>query len=162
MKLYIINGEAGVGKDTFIHFIVRNCNLNIMNLHRSDLAKRALYSIGWDGVKTPEVRNALAAMTTLTHSWGASQELIHKAENEADVIFFHARDPKSIEELKEEFPFAETILIENPRVVQQEKDSWDIKNYTYDHTIMNNSTLEVLEFLAKSFICNTIMKEENR
>ena len=52
MKIAIINGSAGVGKDTFVKYVKESYTLGtIVNVSTIDDVKRAARILGWDGIK---------------------------------------------------------------------------------------------------------------
>ena len=61
--LVLINGHAGVGKDTFVGFCKdyaeKEKSCRVYNIHRSDAPKMALKSLGWSGEKDEDARNYL-------------------------------------------------------------------------------------------------------
>ncbi len=63
-KLVVINGYPQSGKDTFIKF----CSefTEVENISTVDPAKKALMILGWDGIKTPEIRKALSDLKDLS------------------------------------------------------------------------------------------------
>lgn len=150
-KIYIINGHAGVGKDTFVSLITElvDDGVTVSNIHSSDPAKAALESLGWNGEKSPEVRTILANLTDISHDNGLSEKMIREAAS-SDIIFFHERDPKEIRILKRIFPEAKTILVERDGA-RIEPDKWQIKDYRYDFTVYNNGSLKNLEDEAIAF-----------
>lgn len=160
MKLYIINGKAGSGKDTFckmIWDIIPQWGVDraVVTLHSSDPAKEALTSLGWNGEKTSEMRQLLAELTKFSQSNGMSDKMINQY-SKAEVVFFHERDPREIARLKSSiYPEPKTILIKRDSE-QLEFDMWDIEKYDYDIVIDNSGTLDQLKERAEQFC-----REEN-
>lgn len=161
--LIVINGESGSGKDTFVDMCKKSSkflgvNTPITNLHRSDEAKRVLKSFGWDGERTPQVRNLLADLVEFGEETGHNNEKLFEVLDTLEgVIFYHSRDPKTISKIKEHYWFCENVqvvslLVVRDKNIASEQDRWDIRNYKYDKVIENNSTLYGLEQKAKEFM----------
>lgn len=169
----LINGKAGVGKDTFVKYckgFVDENNLDVVveNLHRSDLPKKALKSIGWDGNKTPEARELLVKLTDFGENFGMTYDYLIDSlsvleEKKFKLVFYHVRDPKTISELRKRLNrwrlnvWPMTMLI--TRCTEDiEPDIWGIRNYDYDFKLELNSLEESktsAEFFVTS-IMNTI------
>ena len=157
-KIFIINGYAGSGKDTFVHMVASSCpRSKIANLHSSDKAKEALKLLGWSGLKTKEARRLLADLCVFGQD--ITIDLIHEAlEGCPEVLFFHERNPERIALLLRIFPKASTIWVERQvsQEQKQEEDIWGMEDFNYDYYIRNNSTLEELLVTVTRFINNII------
>lgn len=166
----IINGRAGVGKDTFVKYckeFVDENNLDVVieNLHRSDLPKKALNLLGWDGHKSPEARKLLSELTDFGESFGMSYDYLIDSlsvleEGKLKLIFYHVRDPKTIAELKSRllcwrFNVILTTLLIERGTEDIEPDNWGIENYDYD-LIMRLDTLEESKASAEVFVSSVI------
>lgn len=163
--LVIINGEAGSGKDTFIDFCrdYRNKVMNelpIYNYHRSDYAKRMLKRMGWNGKKTPEVRKLLADMVDFGESTGFNTlNLYSSVINSEGMIFYHIRDPRTIEKVENHYEGTATAVITmfiHRDTDKLEEDRWNKENYNYDFVIDNSKSLEDLRKIAEDFVNKTI------
>ncbi len=165
----LINGKAGVGKDTFVNYckeFVNENNLDVIveNLHRSDLPKKALRLIGWDGNKTIEARELLVKLTDFGENFGMTYDYLVNylstlEEGKSKLIFYHVRDPESIEKLKNHLRsynvWPMTLLI--TRYTEDiEPDVWGIEDYNYDFKFELNS-LEYSKVSAEAFV-ESIMK----
>lgn len=172
----IINGKAGVGKDTFVDFCRKYCNacypkIRFKNLHRSDKPKKALRLLGWNGVKTPESRKLLAHLTNtaeqqfhMSTTYLAENLLYAYDEPQGlrNIVFYHVRDPKSIDRLVSDFEDKDVSIVSlffERDVDTIEKDLWGIQDYNYDICIKVN-TLEDSELLSEEFMENVISKVE--
>jgi len=171
MKVIIINGFPQAGKDTFVE-LCKGCidevypdtsgSVVIRELWASTPAKMALKYMGWDGkTKTPEIRDALCLLKALSESlfdWTmeylkremAHVELRHPT---VDVVVIHCREPELIARLKKEFN-AITLFIQRDSCVKYHTNSSDnnVCNYSYDYIVNNNSTIQKLERVAKSWM----------
>lgn len=166
----LINGKAGVGKDTFVDYckeFVDENNLGVVieNLHRSDLPKKALKSIGWDGNKTPEARELLVKLTDFGENFGMTYDYLIDSlsvleEDKFKLIFYHVRDPETIEKLKNHlqrwrFNLWTMSLLITRCAEDIEPDRWGIENYNYDFTLELNS-LEQSKVNAETFVKSII------
>lgn len=166
----LINGKAGVGKDTFVNYckeFVDENNLDVIveNLHRSDLPKKALKLIGWDGNKTLEARELLVKLTNFGETFGMTYNYLANSlstleEGQNKLIFYHVRDPKSIEKLKNNHLRSYNVLPITLLITKYtediEPDVWGIGNYDYDFEFELNS-LEKSKTIAEAFV-KSIMK----
>lgn len=143
----LINGRAGVGKDTFVNYCKEHCakqypQVHFENLHRSDLPKKALKLIGWDGNKDPESRTVLKWLVDFGEKYGMTYNYLTDilstiGGNEFNIVFYHVRDPKSIEVLKDRLMKYRLNVIAASLLIQRdtedlESDDWGIESYEYD------------------------------
>lgn len=167
--LVIVNGFAGSGKDTFCgyceDYLYREDKISFIK-HSSDFAKTILFSMDWDGEKTLETRKLLADMVTFGESTGFNlRDFFKFVENnqKLDVIFYHERNPKEIQKIVNYYKCSEDITVltvfVNRKTDKVEEDRWNIRDFGYDVTIMNDKTLEELEKCSKYF-CDFWLKGE--
>lgn len=160
--VYIINGESGVGKDTFVEYIKKHLGrilyrggCEFVNFHRSDLAKKSLLRLGWNGERTEKSRALLKHMVDFMEDEG----LLDLSELVKDtlyprVTFLHIRDPKKIEELRKHInddKRCTTTLITRQGFKSQEEDIWGIADYDYDIEFQMFEGLESIESAAEDF-----------
>lgn len=159
--LIIINGEAGSGKDTFIDFCREYKRkyipeLPIHNYHRSDYAKRMLQRMGWNGNKTPEVRKLLADMVDFGETTGFNTTNLYASViNSEGLIFYHIRDPKTIEKVVNHYKGTSTPVLTifiRRDVDKVEADRWGKEDYKYDFVISNDKSLDAFEEEAMKFM----------
>lgn len=162
LKIIIINGQGGVGKDLFINY----CNDYYEHLYSYstvDFIKFAAAKFGWEGTKEPKDRKMLSELKRILKEWNdvpykKTVEFIEVAKVSAkfndydEVLFIHCREPEEIERLKKQFN-ALTILIRRPEVEQTWNNQSDdeVFDYFYDYVIINE-TKEQLKESAKFFI----------
>lgn len=167
MKVYIINGYAESGKDTFVSYCQDIIGkVFCLNISTVDFVKEIATQCGWNGTKTPENRKFLSDLKDLLTEWNdVPFKKIKKAitcfERELEeynlgnrgFVFIHCREPAEIQRLKEAFK-AKTIFIERKEVekIASNHADRDVEKYKYDFYIKNNSTLENLKASAKKFI----------
>lgn len=166
-KIAIINGPAGVGKDTFVNFIKDNYLIGtIINVSTIDCVKTAARALGWDGVKDDKGRKFLSELKYFANQYyPISINTVREALSEnprAACIFVHCREPKEIDKIKEEFD-AITILVRNdylgdiPNNLPNNYSDQNVFNYDYDYIINNTGTLQDLEKTAKKFITEVLI-----
>lgn len=123
-KIYIINGNAGVGKDTFVEYVSIHLNdiykrfNTVINFSSVDKVKEIAKKIGWDGKKTEKDRKLLSDLKVLTSDYcdmpfkSMVEKVNYFLSNECNaiVLFLHIREPVEIDRAKREFN-AGTILI---------------------------------------------------
>lgn len=160
MKIVLINGGGGVGKDTFVQICQKeHLKGKIWNISTVDLIKEAAKILGWDGEKDEKGRKFLSDLKDLATSYSdlsflyVSKKVSIAKEENVDVIFVHCREPEEIARLKEQFN-AITLLIKNNRVKSIESNHADknIENYNYDYVIENNDSLLDLTKKAMKFL----------
>ena len=168
MKIVLINGKAGCGKDTFVTMCQDVLSIdNVYNISTVDFVKQVAEYCGWDGAKTPENRKFLSDLKDLLTYWNdvpfkkvaesvqsccACASLLNSFYN--SVIFIHCREPKEIKKLAVEFD-ATTLLIRRDAaecVEQINHADNEVLNYEYDYVIPNNGSLSELRARAEEFL----------
>ena len=156
-KVVIINGSAGVGKDTFSSICSKYCKA--INFSSVDKVKELATICGWDGIKDEKGRRFLSDMKTALSRYNdlpfkSMKEAVDEFHmSDAELIFLHIREPDEIARAAKEFD-AVTLLIENSRIDHITSNIGDanVYDFKYDCTIKNNGTLQELESLAVWFI----------
>jgi guanylate kinase len=173
MKVVIINGKGGCGKDTFVAMCRDVLGANrILNVSTVDFVKEVANYCGWDGTKTPENRKFLSDLKDVLTQWNdiplkkVCQEIkvwtnlwIASGEYDKAVVFIHCREPKEIDKLCKELNEYEptTLLIRRSiaeSVEQINHADNQVLDYAYDYTIWNDSNLSWLHNEAKVFLRN--------
>lgn len=162
--LVLINGESGAGKDTFVEACKKTLHeqhsptLAVANIHRSDEAKDFLTIIGWDGTRTPKVRKLLADLVEFGEETGHNNIKLYRTvwAFTSGVIFYHSRDIKAIDEIKNFYSKNDgvkvhTVLVKRDGNCPPEDDRWGVHNYIYDTVINNNEGLDDLYCRASEF-----------
>lgn len=158
-KIYVTNGSAGNGKDTFAEFLSKY--ISVFKYSSIDLVKEMFESIGIDRNSKDEKKRKLYSDTKdmLTRyddiPFKDIASIVTDFKNnqiETKVLLIDIREPEEITRAVETFG-AETILIENPNVGKIESNHADanVKNYDYDYIIENDGTLEQLNKMAYLF-----------
>ena len=148
-KIYIVNGMAGCGKDTFADLLF--AFTPVFKYSSIDKVKHIAEHCGWDGSKTEKDRQFLSELKRLTTRYN---DMSFKAVTD-EVAYFHQycprvpvmlidiREPEEIEKAKRAFG-AKTILITNKNVRHITSNSSDARvyDYAYDYIIDNSGTLD--------------------
>ena len=153
----IINGSAGVGKDTFV--AICNSFCKVMNFSSIDEIKKLAKLIGWDGNKDEKGRKLLSDLKVAMSDYCdlPFQSMKNKynefIKSDADILFLHIREPEEIAKAANEFN-AITLLIKNKNVKQITSNIADANVYDlkYDVVIDNSRTLNDLKNTSKWFI----------
>ena len=160
MKIILINGAGGVGKDTFVEICQRMMDKDkILNISTVDLIKQAAKILGWNEQKDEKGRKFLSDLKDLATEYSdlsvsyISKTILQAQEDGTEAIFVHCREPEELARLKERFD-AITLLIKNNRVkpIESNHADRDIEQYEYDFVIENNEGLLELTKKAADFI----------
>ena len=165
-QIFILNGIAGVGKDTFAEML----NKFIPTLHISSITpvKRAARELGWDGIKTITSRYFLSELKKFvnensTFIWDYLDKEVIKFRNiyDSEVLLIDIREPEEIEKAVKRYD-CKTILVERDVSTKYycnsaDESVYDYKNY--DYVINNMGSLDELFDKAKEFA--EIIKAKN-
>lgn len=176
MKIFIISGKAGTGKNkvaSIIKKIYESKNQKTINLaYASYLKEYAKNILAWDGNEEKKPRNFLQYIGVDIVKKMDSKMLIRRIIEDIKVYrhFFDiitisdARFPEEIEDIQNNFKSVITIHIaeKENNLTEQERnhiteialDSYD----SYDYKIENNGTVEELEEKL-TFIVNEVEHE---
>lgn len=159
--IIVINGSPGSGKDTLVKHITNLWGASaVENIHTSTPMKVAFRTMGWDGEKTPEIRDKMAEMmewaqdtfgTSYNHVWQRVQ--VAKEKNDC-IVFIHAREPKNIQHYVDVYGAIPILVKRKGNVVQSKnKSDMGVEEYQkYKYTIENNGTEVDLIDTAVNFI----------
>jgi hypothetical protein len=173
MRVVIINGIAGSGKDTFVAMCKDVLGANrILNISTVDYVKEVAQFCGWDGTKTPENRKFLSDLKRILTEWNETplkkvcEEVecwqdIWRVSGDYDnaVVFIHCREPKEIDKLVYQFNQYEPVTLMVRRsaaesVEQINSSDNSVFDYAYDYTVYNDSNLSWLHGEARAFLQN--------
>lgn len=166
-KVYITNGSATNGKDTFAKMI--GDYISTYKYSSIDLVKDMLEFAGVPKEPKTEEKRLLYSDTKdrLTKyddiPFKDITSIVTDFKNnkiETEVLLIDIREPEEIARAVETFG-AETILVRNPNAIKIESNhaDRDVENYEYDYIIENDGALEQLERVAKLFVCDVICGE---
>ena len=158
MKIIVINGQGGVGKDLFVGYCGYE-DSGIYNISIIDGVKAAAETLGWTGGKELKDRKFLSDLKDLTAEYNdfPFQHLIaeisiaekkykwyHESHNEF-ICFVHARELDDIDRLVYDYG-ARALIIRRPEVEG-------------DYEIWNDGNLYQLKDKAEKFIAQ-VREEE--
>ena len=161
-QIYITNGMARCGKDTFAKFL--NDIVPTLKYSSIDKVKDIAKLCGWDGGKTEKDRKFLSDLKLLTTEYSnMAFEAIRSKVNEFledskhVIMLIDIREPAEIEKAKAAFG-AKTILIENKNIktISSNMADANVFNYTYDYTVKNNGTLDDFRENVEEFVSTVI------
>ena len=169
--LVLINGHAGVGKDTFAGFCQtyaeQEKDCRVYNIHRSDAPKEALRTLGWNGNKDTETRILLKHMVDYMEDKGLLNTYLSEqikaaktVNNKGNVIlFYHVRDPEVMYDLiddyyEESVVTPRSLLITRDMEKPKEPSDWwgNLETADYMVKIALPNSLELSQEIAKRFV----------
>lgn len=160
-KVYVINGIAAVGKDTFILLCkdLLKGKMNVSTYSSVDEVKQHLKDKErWDGVTKDaywRIRMFEVKKEMIANNDRPTRYLVESAEKTEDnsLIFFHIRELEEIQKLLRLYPDARTIHItrNNIEIIDTPVDAKPIE-FNYDFTIDNSDTLEAFTEKARDFL----------
>ena len=162
MKVYIINGYGGAGKDSFEAMVMRHSKGEGHKTSMVEIVKHFAEQMGWEGTKEDKDRKFLSDLKIALAEWAdiPIQYVINRVQlfeelNNTTYCFIDARESYDIDRLKEvlgkDFE-VKTILID--RGITREFGNIaddNVMNYEYDTTIMNDKDLIALDKCAQVF-----------
>lgn len=173
-KVFITNGSAENGKDTFAELLSKY--ISVFKYSSIDLVKEMFEVVGVSKDNKTEKKRKL---------WSDGKDLLTEYDDipfkdiasivtdfknnkiETEVLLIDIREPKEIARAIEAFD-AEAILVRNPNVRKIKSNHADanVENYEYDYIIENDGTLEQLDKMAKFFareiICWTDIRGDEK
>lgn len=173
MKVFIINGHGGAGKDLFINYFTEFAGKNyVLNISTVDYVKKIASQLGWVGEKDDTSRLYLHQLKEMATYWADipftqackavttfNDELTSYGVVNKGFVFIHCREPKEISRLIYALSNmgyeAYAILIRRPidKIYGNYADD-NVENYSYDFVIENDGTLDDLKILAEDFYEN--------
>lgn len=171
-QIFVINGSAGVGKDTFVDAVERalediNKDYWVENYSSVTRVKQIAESCGWNSeVKTEKDRKFLSDLKLLLTEYNdlpfkdlgyVVEGFLHDGFENSKLLFLHIREPEEIAKAERAFN-AKTILIKRDSVKHITSNMGDenVYNYDYDIIVENNGTFEDLQETARLFVSDYI------
>jgi hypothetical protein len=162
--LIILNGYPRSGKDSFIDFCMDNLeDKGVSSSKHStiDTVKRIAKEMGWNGEKTPEMRNFLSEMKDLyTKYFDGPLNEIKRETMRVNVLFTCMREPDEIEKTKK-WAISQGIncirvLVRGDNEERNHGSHSDQKvlDAEYDSVVSNYYDLEYLKETAEIFLYN--------
>ena len=165
-KIFVLNGNATCGKDTFAQMVgnyVKTSHFSIVDPIRkimSNLPKEVEIELGKKDERlrllTSDLKLALERFSD--YPYREVKNFIAGEGKNKECIFIDMREKHNIEQLKKDYD-AKVIFIENnraPRITSNVADAHIFEN-PYDIKIENNGTLEDLEREAKYFVEKNVL-----
>ena len=127
-QVFIINGSGGVGKDTVCSAAAQSWK--VQNISSITPILQVAKAAGWDGTKTPAARRFLSQLKADCTEFNdlpfryCTEQLQIFAENDAELLFVHIREPEEIERFRQTAGVnCTTILVRRP-TLSRHADSW--------------------------------------
>lgn len=169
-RILILNGSATVGKDTFVESLSKY--VSVRHISMADLAKKALLSCGWNGIKDEASRKALSDIKIALDEFDdcnfkyivetSKRFLFEYPEFEdVDYLCIDMREPKDIQRFKTFIAAVPAVLVTNERVKHITSNVGDagVFDYNYDYIIENNGTKE--DMIIKAGMLINKLKENS-
>ena len=167
MKVFIINGKGGSGKDTFVNYFTEQAGAQfVLNISTVDYIKDIALNLGWMGEKDNLSRKFLSDLKDMATYWGDipfqdvaektrrfNDELTSFGVEKRGFVFIHCREPQEIQRLLNELPYSNYSLLLRRRGLEDFGNHADdeVENFSYDYIIENNYGLENLKHQAILF-----------
>ena len=161
-QVFIINGSGGVGKDTVCSAAAQSWK--VQNISSITPILQVAKAAGWDGTKTPAARRFLSQLKADCTEFNdlpfryCTEQLQIFAENDAELLFVHIREPEEIERFRQTAGVnCKTILVRRPTLEQargQQGNRSDdgVAAYAYDAEFLNDGSLEELPAKVHDFL----------
>lgn len=168
MKIFIVNGEARSGKDTFVKTCQKVCEALEISAYTAssvDMVKKAAILLGWNGEKDEAGRSFLSDLKDLsTAAYDGPMQYMEDCmrSRRGGVWFFQIREPEEIEKFVRKYPMTQTILIRRPGNTEKFNNHADreVEAYHYDHEIINCDDVDRLRRKALQFVNEVIYEGE--
>lgn len=169
-KVFIINGMAESGKDTFVSFL--NEFIPVKHISIVDKVKDTATKLGWKGEKTEKDRKFLSDIKLATDSYDdRNYKYIEKMVKDfkdgklgdCEVLCIDMREKNQIKRALKDFD-AKSVLVYRPSAKHITSNIADanVFNMQYDIIVHNKGTLEDLKNVAKLFVDKHIKNEEKK
>lgn len=170
-KIFVINGVARSGKDTFVD-IVSNRVYSVKNISTvTDIKEIATKHFGYcESRKNDRDRKFLSDLKELTSwycdfSFAKTVDSIEKSCNK--IFFIHCREPRNIDRFKnyftdkEKYSFKTIMITRNTVNTPNNMSDNGVNDYVYDYYIENNGSLDEYEEKVAKFAFVNIVNNNN-
>lgn len=159
-RIFIVNGKAGAGKDTFAEILSEYTK--VFKYSSVMKVKTIALDCGWRGKKTDRDRLFLSELKRITSAYSdmsfydvkekACDFLCHSFYDDFEIMLIDIREPEEIERACKAFN-AQSIYIRNDNVELNKSNYADanVEDYDYDYILSNNGTLEEFERVVEDF-----------
>lgn len=175
MKIIVINGQGGSGKDTFVEYCQSIMKGYVFSVSMVDEVKKIAKLFGWTGGKELKDRKFLSDLKDLLADYNdfpfiSVKKKINKKIDFVktstnvplkDVIcFVHARELNDIDRLIYDYG-ARALIIRRPEIegTYGNHADDDVFEAAYDYEIWNVEDLNYLKCMAEIFITQIIEEE---
>lgn len=171
MKIVVVNGYGGSGKDTFENFVKDYGTAKGYQIYKTSMiefVKEEAEKLGWQGGKTLADRRFLSDLKDSLTRWNDSpfqavKHTIQKCEDwNVDLLFIDAREAEDIIRLKAAYSNVTTLLVLRQKISSRPFGNHaddGVLDYQYDWVVENNGSLEDLGVAAEVWF-NGIVEEE--
>lgn len=161
MRIVVVNGFGGSGKDTFEKYVIDYATTHRYKVSKTSMieyTKEQAKKLGWTGGKTLADRRFLSDLKDSLTRWNDSpfndiQNKIRDYEkNDYTLLFIDAREPEDIDRIKLLSPNVSTLLVkrqETDNIVYGNHADDCVLDYAYDWVIENNDSLDDLRSAAE-------------
>jgi len=168
-KIFIINGSARSGKDTFVDVVrmwkmTNNSNYYeypVYNISSVDKVKESAKLLGWDSNKDEKGRKFLSDLKYLsseTYDGPFNYIKIFIEDRNNGIFFLHVREPGELLKITREYPDSITIFIKRSAIeVPNNRADQEVELYNYDLYFENDGTLEDYVKKIHSWCCGTFI-----
>lgn len=166
MKIIVINGQGGCGKDSFVGYCGYE-DEGIYSVSMVDGIKRVAEQLGWRGGKEPDDRKFLSDLKDLAALYSdfpfrqtlkKIKDIVNNykwySDNSNELIcFVHARELEDIDRFVYDYG-ARALIIRRPAVEGEYGNHADdnVFDVEYDYEIWNDGDLYLLKDKAEKFI----------
>lgn len=159
MKLFLVNGQGGVGKDAFVDLVMAKARARGLNFYKYSAVQgveNIAQQFGWRGEKTNKARKFLydlkkASSDYCDFSFSDVTQLID-AYCDADAIFILCRDLQEIDRYKQTYSDVRTVLVtRGERLIYGNPADDNAYDYDYDVVIENDEGFDKLHETASVF-----------
>ncbi|CAG1771985.1 hypothetical protein BAC3_02232 [uncultured bacterium] len=165
-RVFVINGAAGTGKDTFIN-LTRELfagNVNVATYSSVDEVKQWLKdNEGWDGItKDASIRFRMHEIKQMmvADNNRPTRYLLEKIAQTEDnsIVFLHIREPEEIAKLLQEYPEAQTIHIDREGIERFDNPADSrTAQFIYDYYVTNpGNDIEQFREVVRQFILQNL------
>lgn len=147
-KVFVINGIAGSGKDTFVSMV--GAIVPTVNYSSVSKIKDVAKLLGWNGEKDDKSRKFLSDLKRLSARYNdfPFSCMVKKIEDFVaddihEFLFMHIREPEEIDRIVYMFPEIQTVLVRNDNVKQVTSNRSDAEVYEYDYDIIINNSWDL-------------------
>jgi hypothetical protein len=156
--ILVVNGTARSGKNTFVSFLAKHSNVQLVEMSSVDTIKAiARQHFGWDGKKDERGRQLLSDLKDAWSGYidGPFGEMVGNIQNldassQDFVTVAYIREPEEIAKLVSAFPGrVKTMLITRHSPKYNNHADCNTTQFMYDFIISNRGTIGQLSSEAK-------------